>query len=169
MVIKLRLSDKGVKDAINQVKEARKKLKWAQDELVVRLSDFGASRASLYFDSAQMSPGDEKPVISVKLDRGAKRATITASSRDVGFIEFGAGSRFASSPHPLNSEFGTGPGTWSEGPNGKGRWNDPRGWFYNRDGTKMRSYGQPAAKAMYQTSLDIQEEVERIVREVLGG
>lgn len=169
MVIKLRLSDKGIKDAVNQVKEAKKKLKWAQDELVVRLAEYGAMRASLYFSVAQMNEDDERPVISVKLDRGAKRATITASSRDVGFIEFGAGSRFASSPHPLNSELGTGPGTWSESSVGKGRWLDPKGWYYNRNGQKRHSYGQPAAKAMYQTSLDIQEEVERIVREVLGG
>ena len=162
MVIKLRLSDKGIKDAIEQVKEARKKLKWAQDELVVRLAEYGAMRASLYFSVAQMNEDDERPVISVKLDRGSKRATITASSRDVGFIEFGAGSRFASSPHPLNS-------TWSESSVGKGRWLDPKGWYYTRNGQKRHSYGQPAAKAMYQTSLDIQEEVERIVREVLGG
>ena len=44
MVIKLRLSDNGVKDAIEQVKEAKKKLKWAQDELVVRLAEYGAKR-----------------------------------------------------------------------------------------------------------------------------
>lgn len=167
MVVKLKLSDAGISDAIKQLKATKKRIEAAQKELIERLAEYGALRASLYFSVAQTNPDDVRPIISVKVDRASKTATIYAGSRDVGFIEFGTGSRFAGSPHPLNSEFGTGPGTWSESSVGKGRWLDPKGWYYERNGAKRRSYGNPAAKAMYQASLDIQQEVERIVREVL--
>lgn len=167
MRIKLRLNDGSIKNALKELDEAKLKIKRAQELIVERLAEYGALRASLYYSIAQMNENDVRPTISVVVDRSTMRATIYAQSKDVGFIEFGAGSRFAGSQHPLNGKFGTGPGTWSEGIEGKGHWDDPNGWWYRDNGRSEHSYGQPAAMAMYQASLDIQQECERIVREVL--
>lgn len=165
MVIRMPLSDKGVDDAIKQLKEARSRIKEAQKQIVERLGAYGALRASLYYSVATKNPDDIVPTITVSINRSTMVATIKASSEDVGFIEFGAGSRFSGTAHPLNGEFGTGPGTY---PEGKGNWDNPKGWYYAAaDGTKRHSYGQPAGMAMYQASLDIQAEAERIVKEVL--
>ena len=166
MVIKMPLSDKGVADAIKQLKDAKSKIKTAQREIAERLGAYGAMRASLYFSVAQKNPDDIIPSISVSINRSTMVATIRAKSEDVGFIEFGAGSRYSGTSHPLNSEFGTGPGTFREGGT---NWNNPKGWFYKRNGTKRHSFGQPAGMAMYKASLDLQAEAERIVKEVLSS
>lgn len=167
MRITIKLNDRSLRSAIKELEEVKLRIKRAQELIVDRLAEYGALRASLYYSVAQMNDDDIRPEISVVVDRSNMIATIYAKSKDVGFIEFGAGSRFASQQHPLNAEFGTGPGTWSDGPNGKGHWDDPKGWWYGASGQSKHTYGQPAAMAMYQTSLDIQQETERIVREVL--
>lgn len=168
MKIRLKLSDKGLKDGIAELELVRERIKAAQELLVERLAEYGAMRASLYYGVAQTNADDVRPSITVDVDRHSLRAVICAESKDVGFIEFGAGSRFANAQHPLNSQFGTGPGTWSDGPNGRGHWNDEKGWWYGNGDKSSHTYGQPAAMAMYQASLDMQQECERIVREVLS-
>lgn len=167
MKIRIKLSDKSLKAAIKELDSVRSRIERAQKLLLERLAEYGALRASLYYSIAQINEDDSRPEISVVVDHNALKATIYAKSQDIGFIEFGAGSRFASRQHPLNGKLGTGPGTWSDGPNGKGHWNDPKGWWYKKNGQSKHSYGQPPATAMYQASLDIQQECERIVREVL--
>lgn len=167
MKITIKLNDSSIKSAIKELDDVKQRLKRAQELIVDRLAEYGALRASLYYSVAQMNDDDVRPEISVVVDRSNMIATIYAKGKDVGFIEFGAGSRFAGQQHPLNSEFGTGPGTWSDGPNGKGHWDDPKGWWYGLAGQSKHTYGQPAAMAMYQASLDMQQETERIVREVL--
>lgn len=167
MKITVKLNDSSIRSAIKELEDVKLRIKRAQELIVDRLAEYGALRASLYYSVAQMNDDDVRPEISVVVDRSNMIATIYAKSMDVGFIEFGAGSRFASQQHPLNAEFGTGPGTWSDSPNGKGHWDDPKGWWYSNGGRSKHSYGQPAAMAMYQASLDIQQETERIVREVL--
>ena len=63
-------------------------------------------------------------------------------------------------PEELN---GMGPGTYP----GKGHWNDPKGWWYsNEDGSGHHSYGNPPNMPMYNTVKELEQELERVVREV---
>ena len=64
--------------------------------------------------------------------------------------------------HPEAQEHGMGPGTY---PDGKGHWNDPKGW-YTPGG--QHTYGNPPAMPMYTARKTIEEELPRIVKEVFG-
>lgn len=163
--IKLSLSKDGIKTAIKQCKEIEKTLKKAEKEIVERLAVIGATKASLGFASAVIQ-GDNDVKVSVKIK--GTHATITASGNEVGFIEFGSGARYGYGYPVGETEVTTpiGPGTY---PNGKGHWDDPKGWWYvDAFGTKHHTYGNPPNAPMFHASLAIQEEAERVVREVLS-
>jgi hypothetical protein len=84
---------------------------------------------------------------------------IYAEGESVAFIEFGSGDKYGHG-HPQAGELGMGPGTY---PEGKGHWDDPRGWWY---GHGKHTYGNPPAMAMYQAVQAMTEQITMIAREV---
>lgn len=132
-----------------------------EEELRERLANIGAEVARIEFASAIY---DGKNDVSVTVSDDGWTATILASGKAVAFIEFGSGAMFGGG-HPMNAEFGTGPGTWSDGPNGKGHWDDPNGWYYEHG---KKSFGNPPAMAMVHARDRMVEQVTRIAREVFS-
>ena len=65
--------------------------------------------------------------------------------------------------HPDAGKFGYGPGTWSDGPDGKGHWKDPGGWYFSHG---QHSFGNPPAMAMVHARDAILEQLTAIAREV---
>lgn len=84
------------------------------------------------------------------------------------FIEFGSGDTYGHG-HPQNAEFGMGPGTYSEGPNGKGHWKDPNGWWIPKSAGGGHTYGNPPAMVMYRTARELEREIQTIAEEVFRG
>ena len=159
--IQVELSDSGIKDA---VKELRRYSAWVQnkeEELRSRLAMLGATVASIQFSRAIYNGSND---VSVRVDDTGSVAVIYAEGESVAFIEFGSGKKYGYG-HPQASEFGFGPGTWSDGPDGKGHWDDDRGWWY---GSGQHSYGNPPAMAMYSAVKEITENVTRIAKEVFS-
>lgn len=157
--IQVELSDSGIKDA---VKELRRYSAWVQnkeEELRSRLAMLGATVASIRFSRAIYNGSND---VSVRVDDTGSVAVIYAEGESVAFIEFGSGKKYGYG-HPQASEFGFGPGTWSDGPDGKGHWDDDRGWWY---GSGQHSYGNPPAMAMYSAVKEITENVTKIAKEV---
>ena len=150
---------KSIDDAIKQLTEYKGKLAIKEAKLVERLAHLGATSASLGFSRAIYS-GDNDVKVRVELD--GNKAIIYADGESVGFIEFGSGAKYGEG-HPLNGEFGTGPGTWSMGEEGKGHWNDPKGWWF---GDGQHTFGNPPAMAMFNAVNTIAEQIAQIVREV---
>lgn len=132
-----------------------------EEELRKRLANIGAEVARIEFASAIY---DGKNDVSVTVSDDGWTATILASGKAVAFIEFGSGAMYGDG-HPMNAEFGTGPGTWSDGPNGKGHWDDPNGWYYAHG---KKSFGNPPAMAMVHARDRMVEDVTRIAREVFS-
>ena len=129
------------------------------NELCRRLADIGKVRAELDFSNAIYDGTNDVSVSQVEpIDNGY---AIHATGNAVLFIEFGSGT--IGGGHPESE--GYGPGTWSDGPNGKGHWQDPGGWYY-RHGEK--SIGNPPAAAMYHAKQDVLQEVQRIADEVFA-
>lgn len=154
--IKVELNDKSIDQAI---KELRKYSAWVsakENELRSRLAMLGATVASIRFSRAIYNGSND---ISVRVEDNGSVATIYAEGQSVAFIEFGAGATYGYG-HPLAGQFGVGPGTY---PDGKGHWDNPKGWWY---GSGQHTYGNPPAMAMYDAVKEITENVTKIAREV---
>lgn len=159
--IQVELSNKSINSTI---KELRQYSAWIQDkekELRSRLAMLGATVASIKFSRAIYNGSND---VSVRVDDTGSVAVIYAEGESVAFIEFGSGKKYGYG-HPQAGEFGFGPGTWSDGPDGKGHWDDDRGWWY---GSGQHSYGNPPAAAMYSAVKEITENVTRIAKEVFS-
>lgn len=153
------LSDKGIKELQNGLKEYDKWIKKKSDELCKRLAEMGAVKASLNF-ARGVYTGPEDHTITVEPRDGGY--AVRASGETVLFVEFGTG--LVGYGHP--EEHGMGPGTYP----GKGHWNDPKGWYLPKDkqakdGTK-HTYGNPPNMPMYNTVKELEQELARVVREV---
>ena len=159
--IQVELSNSGLKNA---VKELRRYSAWVQnkeDELRSRLAMLCATVASIQFSRAIYNGSND---VSVRVDDTGSVAVIYAEGESVAFIEFGSGKKYGYG-HPQATELGFGPGTWSDGPDGKGHWDDDRGWWY---GSGQHSYGNPPAMAMYSAVKEITENVTKIAKEVFS-
>lgn len=159
-VYSIYLSASGIKELQNGLKESKRWLKEKSDELCKRLADMGAVKASLYFSRAVYT-GPEDHEISVEpIDGGYK---VKASGETVLFVEFGTG--LVGYGHPEAN--GLGPGTYP----GNGHWNDPNGWWLPREkgnGHSQHTYGNPPNMPMYNTVKELEQELERVVKEVFA-
>ena len=144
------------------IKELSKYKKWVLEKeklLRKRLADIGSDVARIEFKNAIYNGTND---VSVRVEDNGKRATIYAEGESVLFIEFGSGSKNGYG-HPEAKKHGYGPGTYSDGPNGKGHWSDPNGWYYEHG---KKSHGNPPAMAMVHARDRIVEQLTQVAREV---
>ena len=156
--ITVELSTESINEAI---KELRRYKRWMQDkerELRIRLAQIGATVASIQFARAIYNGTND---ITVRVDNTKSVAVIYAEGESVAFIEFGSGAKYGYG-HPQAGEFGTGPGTY---PEGKGHWDNPKGWYY---APGQHSFGNPPAMAMYNAVQEMTEQLTRIAKEVFS-
>lgn len=154
--MKIELTNKSIGNAIKEVKKYQKWVAVKEAELRSRLAMMGATVASIQFARAIYNGSND---VTVRVDNTGSVAVIYAEGSAVAFIEFGAGATYGYG-HPQAGEFGVGPGTY---PDGKGHWDNPRGWWY---GSGQHTYGNPPAQAMYGAVKEITENVTKIAREV---
>lgn len=160
--MKIRLNPcngKSIDKAIEKLEQYKNRIARKETEMLNRLSMLGASVASLGFRRAIYSGKND---VNIRVEIVGNVATIYAEGEAVGFIEFGTGARYGHG-HPQNGEFGVGPGTWSTSADGKGHWDDPKGWWY---GSGQHTYGNPPAMAMYGAVQTVAEQIATIAREV---
>ena len=159
--IQVELDNKSIDKA---VKELRMYSAWVQRkeaELRSRLSILGATVASIRFSRAIYNGSND---VSVRVDDTGSVAVIYAEGESVAFIEFGSGKKYGYG-HPQAGELGFGPGTWSDGDQGKGHWDNEHGWWF---GSGQHTYGNPPAMAMYTAVKEITENVTKIAKEVFS-
>jgi len=143
-------------------KELRRYAEWLEQketELRSRLASLGATVASIQFSRAIYNGTND---VSVRVDDTGSAAVIYAEGESVAFIEFGSGATHGYG-HPQAGELGMGPGTY---PEGKGHWDNPKGWWYAHG---EHTYGNPPAQAMYKAVQAMTEELTTIAREVFGS
>lgn len=145
------------------VENTRKRMQDMALEVAEKLATRGAVEASNRFRSAIYTGDNDTEVDVVRTEDGW---SVQATGTSVLFIEFGSGVRYGYG-HPQASEFDFGPGTWSEGPQGKGHWDNEKGW--NIPGTREHTYGNPPAMAMYHTSQAIKRALPEVFSEVFHG
>ena len=148
---------------MGELERLRKSMVRKCKEIAVRTATHGAFIASEGFRNA-IYDGDND--VTVDIESTPKHTTLVAKGESVLFIEFGAGAAYGYG-HPQAHEFDFGPGTWSEGPNGKGRWADPKGWWFtDSSGNKVHSYGNAPAMVMYQAAKEMRKVIPQVAKEV---
>lgn len=160
-VVKVPLSVSGIENAIKAVDEYQRWIESRKQILLQRLAELGATSASLGFSRAAYSGLKDATVSVEPTDRGY---VIKAEGESVLFIEFGAGIKYGSG-HPEAAQYGMGPGTY---PDGKGHWDNPHGWWLPKERGGGHTYGNAPAMPMYNARKTIEQELERIVREVFA-
>lgn len=159
-VYNIDLSTQGIKELQDGLKEYKQWLKEKSDELCKRLVDMGAVKASLYFSRAIYTGPEDHEISVLPVDGGYK---VRADGETVLFVEFGAG--LIGYGHPDAQRLG--PGTYP----GEGHWNDPNGWWIPREknnGHSLHTYGNPPNMPMYNTVKELEQELERVVKEVFA-
>ena len=126
------------------------------DEVCKRLADMGATKAEVNFAAAYYD-GPEDHTITVE-PRGKNEYAVVASGTTVLFVEFGSG--LIGYGH--DEANGYGPGTYP----GKGHWDDPDGWYIPKAKGGGHSHGNPPNAPMYKAVRTLEDELERVVREV---
>lgn len=160
--IQVELTNKSINNAIKELRKYKLWVEQKEKELRLRLAQLGATVASIQFSRAIYNGTND---VTVRVDDTGSVAVIYAEGESVAFIEFGSGAKYGYG-HPQASEFGVGPGTYSDGPDGKGHWDNPKGWWY---GNGQHSYGNPPAMAMYGAVQAITEQVTKIAKEVFSS
>ena len=150
---------KSINQAIKQIDEYQREFELKEQEFVRRLAEIGVSVARTGFELADYD--GEKDVV-VSMNQAGTQATIVASGKTVGFIEFGTGVRY---PEWSGDDVDYTPP--QHGTYGKGKGNNPRGWWFTSGaGASQHTYGNMPAEAMLTARDKMIEEVTRIAREV---
>lgn len=149
---------KNIDQAIKYIELYKTKVKRAEERILKRLESYGATKASIYFNSAITHYTQERPQITSTIN--GNTLTISASGYEVCFIEFGAGVRYG---YGYRGE--RPPGIVGIGEYGLGGGKNPRGWWFSKDGQSHHTFGNPPAEAMYKTVQDLAENIIDVVRE----
>lgn len=155
------LSESGIQKIQDELVVYRKWQEEKARELAERLASLGATVASIRFSRAVYTGKKDVDVTVEELPNGYK---VKADGESVLFIEFGSGVTYGYG-HPEAGEFGMGPGTY---PDGKGHWDDPKGWYLPKSAGGGHTFGNPPAMPMYEARKAIEQELQRIVKEVFG-
>lgn len=151
-----------IDEAIAGLEELQKFLEDRTKLLVQRLAEIGFSVAKATFSTA-VCDGTNDVSVSIE-QRGETACAVVATGEATLFLEFGSGVTLGYG-HPLAGEYGMGPGTY---PDGKGHWDDPRGWYLPKEKGGGHTYGNPPSGAMYSAVKEIELEFARIAQEVFA-
>lgn len=160
----LQIQVDGLDALIRRLQNLSKSLDEKKKEFLERLAQIGIDRATVGFAEAEYDGEKQADVSPSPVWIDENTIAVQASGKSVLFIEFGSG--LIGYGHELAKQMGYGPGTWSESEEGKGHWDDPKGWYYAHG---KKSFGNPPARAMYEASKDMRREMLNIAREVFGN
>ena len=139
--------------------------------MLERLAEIGVETASVRFRNAQYDGTNDVTVDAPKWVSDNCIA-VSASGTTITFIEFGTGVYY-SEEHPQSSEFGFQRGGYGQGKGSQNSWG-----YYGEQGTNGQfvkttdkgdvyvTHGNPPARAMYDASKDIRNNIITIAKEV---
>ena len=162
MVIDIDLNTKSIDAEIRKVEKYKRWVDRKTQELVKRLAEVGLEEARVRFSSAEYSGENDVEVTVEPIADGFK---IVATGQAVFFIEFGAGVYYnGTEPYPEPRPKGiSNIGEYGDGKGKRKAWG-----FYDESGELVITHGTPAAMPMLHASRTMQQEVERIAKEVFA-
>lgn len=176
--IKVKLGDLG--RAVDEVEQYKAQLREKCRVFLGRLSELGVQTADVRFRNAQYDGTNDVETLAEW--EGDNKVKVIARGRSVTFIEFGAGVYY-SEAHPLadskgaiRGEYGQGKGkhiTWGyygdPGTNGRVATDKDGHPIVRDEGPVILTHGNPPARAMYEASKAMREEIKKIAKEVFGS
>lgn len=162
MVIDIDLNTKSIDAAIRKVEKYKRWVDSKTQELIKRLAEVGLEEARVRFSGAEYSGENDAEVTVEPIADGFK---IVATGQAVFFIEFGAGVYYnGTEPYPEPRPKGiSNIGEYGDGKGKRKAWG-----FYDESGELVITHGTPAAMPMLHASRTMQQEVERIAKEVFA-
>lgn len=171
-VFKATLSPSSIQALQQQLREYQKSLDRKCEELVRRLSERGVEIAKANVTRLDaIFTGELLNSIHTRPGGGGNNTAvffIVADSKHAAYVEFGTGQigQEAAYPYPLPEgvawNYNSGKTIFEISP---GQY----GWFYPRDGKWYFTQGMPSRPFMYETSMELMQEIPKIAREVFGA
>lgn len=158
-----------VQRVIRELRQYKEDLRIKNELFVERLAEIGCDLVNEGLADAGARIPHDTPIGTAVVERGETGDTVkmkvVVESSLILFIEFGTGIRYAGTQNPKAGELGYGPGTYP----GKGHWDDPNGWVYqDANGNYHHTYGIRARMPMYNASVEMQNRILEVAREVFG-
>lgn len=153
------LSTSGIETLQNELEAYSR---WQQEKaklLMKRLAALGVRTATIRFNATDYIGIRDAHVTAEPTGNGY---VVKANGESVLFLEFGSGVRYGHG-HPEEHAFGMGAGTY---PDGKGHWDDPKGWWLPKEKGGWHTYGNPPGRAMYTARKEIVRQLPELVKEV---
>lgn len=167
-IISCTLTEKSLKQAINQLKQYQKEFEDKNEVFVRRLAELGIPIVDENILSARGdSDKSHNTYIKISSLKGYSEAQLVVEGKDILFIEFGAGIHYnvpeGGSPHPKGEEFGYTIGSYGKGHGAEDSW-----YYIDDTGVGHRSHGTQATMPMYKASVEMRQKVRKIAKEVFG-
>lgn len=163
------LSARGFRQLADDIRKYRLELQKKCEEFTKRLSEIGLEKANAVL-TEHVETGATIGSLRIEDDSNGKiaRMKVVVSSDAILFLEFGAGIKYSKTKNPKAKELGYGAGTYPT--KGKKHWDDPNGWWYQKEegGKWYHTYGTKASMPMYKASVEMRNQVSQIAREVFG-
>lgn len=164
----------GLDRLMGKLRTYQKSLDSKQKRLLEELAQIGIDIASARFQTAQYDGGND--VVVNKSPEWANDHTLflIATGDAVTFIEFGTGVHYAEQ-HPQAAALGAIRGAYGQGKGAQDRWSyygspGTNGQIVteNEKGTVVLTHGNPPARAMYDATKEMRDQIEDVAREVFG-
>lgn len=164
----------GIDNLINKLKAYQKTFDDRQKQLLEELAKIGIDTASAKFQTAQYDGENDVVVSNTPEWVGDNKLFLTATGNAVTFIEFGTGVHYAEQ-HPKAATLGAIRGAYGQGKGSRDTW----GYYgspgtngqvikENDKGTVVLTHGNPPARAMYDATKEMRNQVVNIAKEVFG-
>lgn len=167
--IRISLSEKSIRNAINEIEVYKRQFIERNEVFVRRLAELGIPVIDQNIAAAQGdSDKSHNTYIKINSFGSYSEAKLVVEGKSILFIEFGAGIRYngssGTSPHPKGEEFGYTIGSYGKGQGSKDFW-----FYYADTGESVMSHGTESTMPVYKASVEIIHNIRRIAREVFGN
>lgn len=162
--------------AVAEIEQYQKELNKKVHTLMEKLAEIGIEEATVRFANAIYDGTNDVTVRKAPVWIDKNKLVISATGKAVTFIEFGSGVHYAAESHPKAGEFGFTRGGYGHH---LGKFDS---WRYSGDpGTngevitegehkgKVKTHGNPANRALYDSAKEMREQIIKITKEVFGN
>lgn len=154
--------------SVSEMRKAQKELQDYQKDLTKKCEEFVRRLAEKGVEIAKMKIADYDAIYtgellaSINSEQGAviqngAQWIVYTNCPWAKFVEFGTGIVGERSPHPNTSIVG-----WKYDVNEHGE----KGWFYFRDGEWHWTKGMPSRPFMFETAMELRQEIVKVAKEV---
>ena len=167
--IKCQLSEQGINNLINKLKELNKNVVVVKDKVIKDLIEVGEKEISNNISSSEYTNSEPSEVFSTKDKVGMK-------GRQAIYDEFGTGTIGANNPHPKKDEAkGVSLNPYNSGKRIRTNTGSAKGipvgelyWTYKYNGQIIYTQGRPAGQQVYKASKTIRNNIKEICKKRVG-